>query len=96
MSTGSCRVVQLDTEHLRVTRWEIEPGGIIPLHRHEHDYVVIPLVTAAMHVTTAAGEETQTLITTGESYTRAAGVEHQIENRSSTARIVFIEVERIT
>lgn len=94
MSTGAHSDVQIDTGHLRVTRWEIEPGGIIPMHRHEHEYVVVPLVDAVMHVRTAAGDEVTAPIATGQSYTREAGAEHQIENRS-TGRIVFIEVERI-
>lgn len=95
MSTGSRGDVQLENEHFRVTRWTIEPGGEIPMHRHEHEYVVVPLVTAAMHVTTADGEEIVAELTAGESYTRPAGSEHRVENRASPEPIAFVEVERL-
>lgn len=48
METGSQGEVQLENEHFRVTRWTIEPGGAIPMHRHDHEYVVVPLVSDTM------------------------------------------------
>ncbi|RGE21992.1 cupin domain-containing protein [Leucobacter sp. wl10] len=96
MSTGSHGDVQLENEHFRVTRWTIEPGGAIPMHRHEHEYVVVPLVTDTMHVTNADGSEAVAELTAGRSYTRPAGSEHRVENRASTAPIVFVEVERLS
>ncbi|GAA1600174.1 cupin domain-containing protein [Leucobacter chromiireducens] len=95
MSTGSHGEVQLENEHFRVTKWTIEPGGVIPMHRHEYEYVVIPLVTDTMHVTNADGSEIVAELTTGQSYTRPAGSEHQVENRSSASDVVFVEVEKL-
>ncbi len=95
MSTGSHSEVQLENEFFRVTRWTIEPGGVIPMHRHDFEYVVVPQVTDTMHVTTADGSEIVAELVTGVSYTRSAGSEHQVENRTSTAPIVFVEVERL-
>lgn len=95
MSTGSHGEVQLENEHFRVTKWTIEPGGVIPMHRHEYEYVVIPLVTDTMHVTNADGSEIVAELTTGLSYTRPAGSEHQVENRSSASDVVFVEVEKL-
>lgn len=94
--TGSTAEVQLENEHFRVTRWTIEPGGAIPLHRHDHEYVVIPLVTASMHVVNADGGELVAELVTGRSYTRPAGSEHRIEHRGSETPIVFVEVERLS
>lgn len=94
--TGARGDVQLENEHFRVMQWTIEPGGTIPMHRHEYDYVVVPLVDAVMHVTTADGEEIAAPISVGQSYTRAAGAEHQVENRTSPEPIVFVEVEKLT
>ncbi|MBL3699597.1 cupin domain-containing protein [Leucobacter luti] len=96
MSTGSHGEVQLENEHFRVTQWTIEPGGVIPLHRHEYEYVVVPLVTDTMHVTNADGSEIVAELVTGRSYTRPAGSEHQVENRTSSANVVFVEVERLS
>lgn len=95
MSTGSHGVTQLDNEHFRVTQWTIEPGGSIPMHRHEHEYVVIPLVTATMRVENADGSVVDFPIVHGVSYSRAAGAEHTISNVDSHEAIVFAEVERL-
>ncbi|QBE48844.1 cupin domain-containing protein [Leucobacter triazinivorans] len=95
MSTGSHGDIQLENEHFRVTRWTIQPGGAIPMHRHEHEYVVVPLVTDTMHVTNADGSEIVAELVAGQSYTRPAGSEHRVENRTSDAPVVFVEVERL-
>ncbi|MCA0379158.1 MAG: cupin [Actinobacteria bacterium] len=95
MSTGSHAELQLENDVFRVTKWTIEPGGHIPMHRHEYEYVVIPMVTDSMHVVNADGSEFDAALVTGQSYTRAAGAEHQIENRTSANAVVFVEVERL-
>jgi len=95
MSTGSQGDIQLENEHFRVTQWTIQPGGVIPMHRHDHEYVVVPLVTDTMHVVNADGSEIVARLTAGQSYTRPAGSEHQVENRDSSAPVVFVEVERL-
>lgn len=87
--------IQIDTDEFRVTKWSIDPGDAIPMHVHEHDYVVVPLVTATMHVVNADGSEIVAELEQGVSYTRAAGQEHRVENRVSPEPIVFIEVERL-
>lgn len=96
METGSHGVVQLENDHFRVTQWTIEPGGRIPMHTHEYEYVVIPLVTDTMHVTPADGPEFAATLVTGQSYTRPAGSEHQVANRTSSHPIVFVEVEKLS
>ncbi|MBN9612910.1 MAG: cupin domain-containing protein [Actinobacteria bacterium] len=93
---GSVGELQLENEHFRVTKWTIEPGGAIPMHRHDHEYVVIPLVTATMHVATAEGDELVAELITGQSYTRPAGSEHRVENRGAEAAVVFVEVEKLS
>ncbi|SJN10164.1 Protein export cytoplasm protein SecA ATPase RNA helicase (TC 3.A.5.1.1) [Leucobacter sp. 7(1)] len=95
MSTGSHGEVQLENEYFRVTQWTIEPGGVIPMHRHDYEYVVVPMVTDTMHVTNADGSEIVANLVAGQSYTRSAGSEHQVENRTSAQSIVFVETERL-
>lgn len=87
--------VQLEKDRFRVTKWTIDPGGAIPLHRHEHDYVVVPLVTGQMHVLAADGSEIVAELVTGQSYSRPAGSEHRVENRDASQTVEFIEVERL-
>lgn len=96
MSTGSHGEVQLENEHFRVTEWTIEPGGTIPMHLHEHEYVVVPMVTDTMHVVNADGSEVVAELVAGQSYTRPSGAEHRIENRVSSEPIVFVEVEKLS
>ena len=96
LNTGSFSEVQLENEHFRVTRWTIEPGGIIPMHRHDVEYVVIPLVTERMHVRNADGSESPANLIHGSSYTRPAGAEHEVSNPYSAEPIVFVEVEKLS
>lgn len=95
MSTGSHAEVQLENEHFKVTRWTIEPGGHIPMHVHEYEYVVVPMVNDTMHVVLADGSEIVAELVAGQSYTRPAGSEHQVENRTSASDVVFVEVEKL-
>ena len=95
MSTGSHADVQLENEHFRVTKWTIEPGGHIPMHKHEYEYVVVPMVTDSMKVVNSDGTEIIAELVTGQSYTRTSGAEHRIENHQSSSDIVFVEVEKL-
>lgn len=96
MGNGSKGVVQLENEYFRVIEWTIEPGGVVPQHRHYYEFVVVPMVTDSMHIVQADGSEFVTELVAGKSYTRPAGSEHRIENRTSKSPIVFVEIERLT
>lgn len=85
--------VQLENEHFRVTKWVIEPGGVIAMHRHELEYVVVPLVTDTMRVTNADGSVIVAELQHGVSYSRPAGVEHEVANPGER-EISFVEIER--
>jgi len=95
MTTGATADVQLENEHFRVTRWTIEPGGHIPMHRHEFEYVVVPMVTDTMFAVLPDGGEIVAPLEAGVSYTRPAGSEHRIEHRGTGDAIVFVEVEKL-
>lgn len=84
--------IQIDTDTLRVTRWTVPPGEAIPMHLHEHDYVVVPLVSATMNLTGPNGDETVSHIQQGRSYFRQAGAEHRVTNHGEHT-IEFVEVE---
>lgn len=94
-NTGSTGEVQLDNGVFRVTRWTIEPGGVIPMHQHEHEYVVVPMVTDTMHVRNSDGTEITAELEAGVTYTRPAGSEHEVSNPGGSANVVFVEVERL-
>lgn len=86
---------QIENENFRVTKWTVEPGGAIPMHVHEYDYVVVPLVSETMHVTNADGSEIVATLENGVSYTRTAGAEHIVENRGTNV-IEFVEIEKLS
>jgi mannose-6-phosphate isomerase-like protein (cupin superfamily) len=86
---------QIDNGVFRVTKWTIEPNDAIPMHVHEFDYVVVPLVNDVMQVRTADGVEVSAEIRIGESYARPAGAEHTVIN-PGTRTIEFVEIEKLS
>jgi len=74
-----------------VTEWRLPPGSAIGHHRHEHDYVVVPVTDGELTVVSADGRA-QSPIKTGQSYFRKAGVEHDVRNETGR-EIVFVEIE---
>ena len=43
--------VQIDEAEVRVTEWRLPPGH----HRHEYDYVVVPMTDGELTVVVASG-----------------------------------------
>jgi quercetin dioxygenase-like cupin family protein len=83
--------VQVDTTEVRVTEWRLPPQSAIGHHRHQYDYVVVPITDGELSVISADGAAASP-IKAGQSYSRKAGVEHDVRN--DTAReIVFVEIE---
>lgn len=83
--------VQIDDERVRVTEWRFAPGAETGLHRHDMNYVVVPLCDGILRIETAGGT-TEVELRHGMSYTRLAGVEHNVTNANSF-EFAFIEVE---
>ena len=40
--------VQLDTDRVKVTEWRFAPGAATGWHRHDYDYVVVPMTTGKL------------------------------------------------
>jgi quercetin dioxygenase-like cupin family protein len=83
--------VQIDNDTVRVTEWRLAPGATTGFHRHEFEYVVVPLTTGRLAVEGKDGVVPADL-TAGRSYTRPAGVEHDVRN-ANAFEFVFVEVE---
>ncbi len=84
--------VQLDTERARVTEWRFAPGAETGWHRHEMDYVVVPITTGQLKIELPDGETVYSDLVAGVSYNRDAGVEHNVIN-ANAFEFVFVEVE---
>ena len=82
---------QVDAVEVRVTEWRLPAGSAIGHHRHEYDYVVVPVTDGVLTVVSAAGS-VESPITLGQSYFRKAGVEHDVRNETGR-EIVFVEIE---
>jgi len=91
MPTPAVPTVQSDTQEARVTEWRLPPGSATGHHRHEYDYVVVPMTDGELTAVAAGGRTTNPL-KMGQSYFRKAGVEHDVVNESAR-EIVFIEIE---
>lgn len=83
--------VQVDNEMVRITEWRFAPGASTGHHRHEYPYVVVPMTTGRLALTSAAGAATGDLVT-GQAYYRPAGAEHDVRN-ANAFEFVFVEIE---
>ena len=83
--------VQVDNDRVRVTEWRFAPGAATGWHRHEFDYVVVPMTTGKL-LLEEGDEERYAELTAGVSYSREVGVEHNVIN-ANDYEFVFVEVE---
>ena len=84
-------MVQIDNDSVRVTEWSFAPGASTGYHRHEYEYVVVPMTTGKLLLDEPTGKRYAEL-KTGVSYTRPAGVEHDVINANDFP-FVFVEIE---
>ena len=91
MTARGTPTVLIDNDRVRVTRWRFAPGAATGWHRHEHDYVIVPLTDGSLTLVEPEGER-QSDLTTGVPYFREAGVEHDVVN-ANEHEFEFIEIE---
>lgn len=84
-------VQRVVNETVRLTEWQFAPGAETGHHRHDYDYVVVPLCDGTLRIVSAEGESTAAL-STGVAYFRKAGVEHNVIN-AGDAYLAFVETE---
>ena len=83
---------QFDNSDVRVTRWTLALGDDTGEHRHEYDYVVVPITAGRMHITNADGTQAASELAPGVSYYRQAGAQHNVRNDGADI-LDFVEVE---
>lgn len=87
--------VLIDNDKVRVTEWRFKKrGDKTGWHRHEFDYVVVPLFDGVLEIDVGSGEQVKAELRTGVPYYRDLGVEHDVIN-GNDFECAFIEVEVI-
>ena len=84
--------VQIDDRQVKVTRWDFSPGAETGWHKHEMDYIIVPLTEGTLSAELPNGSTVETKLTIGASYARSAGVHHNIINVNNEP-FSFIEIE---
>jgi quercetin dioxygenase-like cupin family protein len=85
------RTVQIDNERVRVSHWSFTAEAATGWHRHEFDYVIVPLMDGALRME-EGGKQRTVELAAGHSYFRSAGVEHDVTNASGR-EFAFVEIE---
>tara|TARA_Y100000588_G_C13397937_1_gene561983 strand:- start:115 stop:399 length:285 start_codon:yes stop_codon:yes gene_type:complete len=92
MPNAAKPTLQTDNELTRVTEWRFAPGAATGWHRHEYDYVIVPITTGTLKFIGPHDTETYAQLGAGVSYFRNAGVEHDVIN-ANDYEFSFVEVE---
>jgi beta-alanine degradation protein BauB len=84
--------VMIDNDRTRVTEWRFAPGAATGWHRHEMDYVVVPVMDGTLKIVGKDGTENLAELKDGIPYFRQVGVEHDVIN-ANDYEFAFVEVE---
>lgn len=86
-------VTRFENGEVRVTEWRFAASAETGWHRHDYDYVVVPLTDGILRIVAGAGESTAEL-KPGVAYFRKAGVQHNVINAGEEF-LAFVEVELV-
>jgi quercetin dioxygenase-like cupin family protein len=84
--------IQIDEPYVRVIEYRFPPGAETGWHRHGHDYVVVPLLDGKLLLEQPDGTSRVADLLKNQSYTRRAGVEHNVIN-ANDFEFAFLEIE---
>ncbi len=90
-SISAVATVQTDSEAIKITRWDFEPGAATGWHTHGWPYIVVMLTDATMKLHNGSAV-TEVKFKAGDSYQRPAGVTHDVMNGSDVP-MAFVEIE---
>jgi beta-alanine degradation protein BauB len=81
-----------DDDRVRITTWTFDDGDETGHHRHEYDYVIVPVSGGTFEVVDPDGAAREMTQQAAAAYMGLEGTEHNVINRSGRAA-VFVEVE---
>jgi quercetin dioxygenase-like cupin family protein len=83
----------IENDRVRVTEWRFgQRGDNTGWHRHDYDYVVVPMFDGVLEIDLGNGERTQAQMASGVPYFRELGVEHDVIN-GNDFECAFVEIE---
>lgn len=82
----------IDNERTRVTEWRFAPGASTGWHRHEYDYVIVPLLDGKLKLCIGESQSQVAELSAGVPYFRQEGVEHDVVNINEF-EYAFLEIE---
>jgi hypothetical protein len=89
--------VSEDDDRVRVTIFTFEDADETGDHRHQHDYIVVPITGGTFEATDRDGTNRTLEQTAGLPYRGREGTDHNVVNRSGrTAIFVEIELKRLS
>ena len=90
--TAGSRIL-IENARTRVTEWRFRAkGDNTGWHRHEHDYLVVPLFDGALDLHEPGDIIRRTELQVGVPYFRNRGVEHDVLN-ANDSEFAFVEIE---
>jgi beta-alanine degradation protein BauB len=84
--------ITTDDDRVRISTWTFEDGHDTGPHRHEYDYVVVPVTGGTFEIVDPDGAIREMSQVAAQSYLGRAGTEHNVINRSG-ATAIFVEIE---
>ncbi len=91
-ATAAVGTLKAEDDNVRVTEWRFPPGAATGWHKHEYDYVVVPLLDGQLRIDLGGGNFTTSDLKRGVPYHRPVGVEHDVIN-ANAYEFAFLEVE---
>ncbi len=83
----------IENNRARVTEWRFkERGDNTGWHKHDYDYVVVPLFNGFLEIDNGTETRVRAEMTSGVPYYRERGTEHDVIN-GNDFECVFVEIE---
>jgi beta-alanine degradation protein BauB len=82
----------VDDDRVRVTTLTFDDGDETGYHRHDYDYIVVPVTGGTFRVEESDGTTRELAQVAGAPYQGRGGTEHNVVNRSGTT-VSFVEIE---
>ena len=86
--------VHISEPQVRVTEWRFAPGAETGWHRHEADYVVVPMLDGDLMLEEPGGGSRTATLKKHVPYARLEGVEHNVVN-ANPFDFAFMEIEHL-